>query len=80
MKKVLCVVTLLVMVSVNIMTPFSYAFADEVVENYAENTQSDETSDDVSDDISDDSEKSIEQEDGEALMDSDVADAPQNDE
>ena len=54
MKKVLCVVTLLVMVSVNIMTPFSYAFADEVVENYAENTQSDETSQDVSDDISDD--------------------------
>jgi uncharacterized protein YxeA len=31
MKRVLSVVTLLVMVSVNIMTPFSYAFADEQI-------------------------------------------------
>jgi hypothetical protein len=37
MKKVLSVISLIVMVSVHIMTPFSYTFADEVAENNPEN-------------------------------------------
>jgi hypothetical protein len=53
MKKLVNVVTLVVMVSVNMMTPFSYAFADEPVYSQEIVEVSGDTQDSTSGDSSD---------------------------